>query len=99
MTVSGDVKNSDQMLLIPAGSALTQRLIGMLQSWGISSVDVKTDGDMTQSDAFSSLSKEAVDKLTAEVKATFWKVDDADPVFSELLKVILRRLADRSASR
>ena len=40
MVVVTDVKNMDDMLLIPAGAKLTSRQIGILQSWGVLEIDV-----------------------------------------------------------
>jgi hypothetical protein len=40
MIVARDVKNMDNMLLIPAGCALTSRQITILRAWGVEEIDV-----------------------------------------------------------
>jgi hypothetical protein len=95
MVVAKDVKNIDQMLLLPAGCELTGRHIGILQAWGVAEIDVESAGSVN-SDPMLLLSPEKLAKLTEEVKATFWKADEADPVFAELFKLVLRRRAKRS---
>lgn len=95
MVVSSDVRNIDNMLLIPSGCKLTSRQIGILQAWGVTEIDVASGGGGEDTDQLTKLSPEALEQLSAEVRATFWKVDDADPVFAELFKLILRRRANR----
>jgi len=99
MVVSADVKNIDNMLLIPSGCTLTARQIGILQAWGVTDIDVKASGDAENLDALAAMPADALERLTAEVRAGFWKADDADPVFAELFKVILRRRANRPRSK
>ncbi len=96
MVVSSDIKNIDNMLLIPSGCKLTARQIGILQAWGVTEINVEASGDEAENDSLSKLSPEQLEKLSAEVRATFWKADDADPVFAELFKLILRRRAHRA---
>ena len=99
MVVSVDVKNIDNMLLIPSGCTLTVRQIGILQAWGVENIEVKSGGDAEAADKITTMPADALEKLTAEVRATFWKADDADPVFAELFKIILRRRANRPAGK
>lgn len=95
MVVSSDVKNIDNMLLIPSGCQLTARQIGILQAWGVTEIDVVASGDGGDTDQLAKLSPEQLEQLTAETRALFWKPDDTDPVFAELFKLILRRRASR----
>lgn len=99
MVVSADVKNIDNMLLIPSGATLTARQIGILQAWGVFDIEVKASAEGGSSDAFDLLPTDAVERLSAEVRSAFWKADDSDPVFAELFKVILRRRANRPVSK
>ncbi len=99
MVVSVDVKNIDNMLLIPSGCTLTARQIGILQAWGVENIEVKSGGDAEETDVMATMPADALEKLTAEVRASFWKADDADPVFAELFKIILRRRANRPAGK
>ena len=95
MVVSEDVKNIDNMLLIPSGCILTARQIGILQAWGVDNIEVKFNGEPDKVDKLDTMPADALERLTSEVRASFWKADDADPVFAELFKVILRRRANR----
>ena len=99
MVVNADVKNLDNMLLIPSGCTLTARQIGILQAWGVSDIEVKSSGDVADTDMLAKLPADALERLTAEVRASFWKTDDSDPVFTELFKIILRRRANRPAAK
>lgn len=99
MVVSADVKNIDNMLLIPSGATLTARQIGILQAWGVFDIEVKSGGDAGNTDAFDAMPTDSVERLAAEVRAGFWKADDSDPVFAELFKVILRRRANRPVAK
>ena len=40
MVVGSDVKNMDNMLLIPSGCALTERQIHILKAWGVDDIEV-----------------------------------------------------------
>jgi hypothetical protein len=95
MVVSCDVKNIDNMLLIPNGCKLTVRQIGILQAWGVTQIDVAALGEGGDTDRLAKMPPEMVEKLSQEIRATFWKADDADPVFAELFKLLLRRRANR----
>ena len=95
MVVVTDVKNMDDMLLIPAGAKLTVRQIGILQAWGVLEIDVKLVEGMGDTDIVSKLPPEALARITAETRAIFWRPDDNDPVFAEILKLLLRRRVKR----
>jgi hypothetical protein len=95
MVVSRDVKNIDNMLLIPSGCKLTARQIGILQAWGVTEIDIEAGGPGADTDQLAKLSPEALTALTQELRAMFWKADDNDPVFAEVLKLMLRRRASR----
>lgn len=98
MVVVTDVKNMDDMLLIPAGAKLTSRQIGILQSWGVLEIEVKLAEGMGDTDIVSKLAPEALAKLTAETRAIFWRPDDKDPVFAETFKLLVRRRLSRGNS-
>lgn len=97
MVVSSDVKNIDNMLLMPAGCVLTARQISILQAWGVNELDVEKGGvpDSDNTDILAKLTPEALAKLTEELKACYWKVEEGDPLFMELFQVMLRRSARR----
>lgn len=95
MVVSTDVKNIDNMLLIPSGCTLTARQIGILQAWGVTHIEVQSAGETGNTDLLETMHPDALKTMIAEVRASFWKADDADPVFAELFKIILRRRANR----
>lgn len=99
MVVSKDVTNIDNMLLIPNGCKLTSRQIGILQAWGVTEIDVQANGAGEDTDPIAKLSPEKLEKMTVELRAQFWKPDDADPVFAEIFKLILKRNAGRPAAK
>ena len=81
MVVAKDVKNIDDMLLLPAKCQLAGRQISILKAWGVAEIDVAR------------LSPEVVAQLTAGVKARFWQADESNPVFAEIFKLMLWRQA------
>lgn len=99
MIVAADVKNIDNMLLIPAGCSLTDRQINILQSWGVPEIDVQASQAIEEADPLASLAPEEAARLSAEIRALFWQPDDSNAVFSELSKVLLRRRARKPAAK
>ena len=98
MVVVSDVKNMDDMLLIPAGCALTERQISILQAWGVEEIDVQHAGDIEDADPLAKLSPEVVARMTQEVKDRFWQPDDSNPVFVEVCRLMVRRRARKGAT-
>jgi hypothetical protein len=96
MVVVTDVKNMDDMLLIPAGCALTERQISILQAWGVDEIEVLHAGDTADADPLSKLAPDVVAKMTAEIKGLFWQPDEANPVFVEICKLMLQRRARKA---
>lgn len=94
MVVAADVKNLDDMLLIPAGSELTARHIRILRTWGIPEVAVETGGEGEENtDPLLKLAPETAAKLESDVRSRFWKLDGTNPAQKELLRLTLRRAA------
>ncbi len=94
MLVTADVKNLDDMLLIPAGCTLSQKHIEILHSWGVADVEVDTAGQGDESsDPLLRLPPETADKLAKDLKALFWRFDADDPVQQEVYSIVLRRKA------
>ena len=91
MVVGSDVKNIDSMLLVPAGCTLTERQVNILNSWGVTEVDVVAVEGGEDADPLAKFSAEELDQLKAEVKARFWKLDETNPVFMEIFKLALQR--------
>ena len=84
----------DNMLLIPSGCTLSERQVNILHSWGIEEIEVIATAEVEDSlNPLSKLSPEEVERLTAEVRASFWKLDDTSPVQMEIFKLLLYRKA------
>ncbi len=98
MVVSCDVKNVDSMLLVPAGCALSDRQINILNAWGVTEIEVQVAEGCAAANPFAGLSPEELERLTAEVKARFWKVEEMNPVFMEVFKLALQRRVKTSAA-
>ena len=98
MIVADGVKNMDSMLLIPAGCTLSERHINILQAWGINEVEVRADANTAEAgDPLAKLPPEVVQRLTAEVRGYFWKLDESNLVAMEIFKLILQQVARRRA--
>jgi hypothetical protein len=97
-SVAADVKNIDGMLLIPKGSTLGERQIGILQAWGITEVEVEaSEGDEQARDPLAALPSETLLRITEETRALFLDPDSANPVFNEVFKQLLLRRARKLA--
>jgi len=94
MVVTADVKNADDMLLIPSGCALTEKQIGMLSTWGIPEIQVQSEGgDDVGGDLLEKLPPETLQRFSEELQAKFWTPKDANPVQSAIFDLALRRKA------
>jgi hypothetical protein len=91
MTVAADVKNMDDMLLIPEGCVLTARHINILRTWGIS--EIQTEGEDQDSTTLVTIAPEVLQKLEKELKALFWEFDPRMPAQKEIFHLALRRQA------
>ena len=97
MVVAVAVKNMDDMLLAPAGCELTERHISILETWGITEVDVEASEE-TQApvDPLSKLSPARLARLRQELREVFWEFDEANPIQVEIFDLMLRRKAKHS---
>jgi hypothetical protein len=96
MVVARDVKNIDGMLLAPAGCELSERQINILQAWGVTELEVDAGEEMAKAhDPLAQLPPEMLAKLTADLRARFWKPDEFGPVPAEIFKLMLLRQAQR----
>lgn len=96
MTV--DVKNMDNMLLIPAGCVLTERHINVFNAWGITEVQVESGGDTEDAgDILKQLPPETLEQLRNELSGIFWDPIDKNVVQAEMFDLVLRRKAKQMA--
>jgi len=96
MVVAAEVKNLDGMLLAPSGCELSERQIGILQAWGVTEVDIEATAEAAQArDPLAQLPPETLAKITADLRARYWKPDDFGPVPAEIYKLMLLRQARR----
>ena len=94
MIVAADVRNMDDMLLLPAGCELSGRHIQILRTWGVAEVMVEATGETeAEADPLSKLSPEEAARIEAEVKSRFHQFDETNPVQKELLRLMIRRKA------
>ena len=91
MIVAADVKNMDDMLLIPAGCELNSRHIKILRTWGVSEIQV--DGEEKGSTTLLKIDPKLLEKLEAELKSLFWNFEKDLPAQQEIFKLALRRRA------
>lgn len=94
MVVAADVRNLEDMLLLPAGCELTARHLKILQTWGIPEIQVESGADPeAEKDPLERLGPEAAARLEADTLRAFRRLDPANPVQQELFRLILRRKA------
>jgi hypothetical protein len=98
MVVASDVKNMDNMLLLPAGCTLTEKHIDILQSWGVTEINIKAaEGVDEPADPLTRLTPEELQRLTEETRALFFQPDEANPLQKGLFQLILRRRARKGS--
>jgi hypothetical protein len=93
MVVAADVRNLDDMLLIPSGCTVTPRHLEILQAWGVAEVRIE-DGEASDevTDPLRSLSPEELARLRAELCQKFLEATEPPPAaFEELLEFLMRR--------
>lgn len=94
MVVSDDVKNMDNMLLIPAGCAVSERHIDILQAWGIIEVQVESSGEKDDpADPMQKFPPELVEQWRKELKELYWELPDGDTLQQDIFQQMLRRRA------
>jgi hypothetical protein len=94
MVVARDIKNIDGMLLAPSGCQLSERQISILQAWGVVEVEVEAGEDLAKShDPLAQLPPEVLARLTADLRARYWKPDEFGPVPAEIFRLMLLRQA------
>ena len=99
MKVESDVRNADGMLLIPAGCCLTERHLTILESWGVTEIEVAVpEGMDVVADPLAKLAPETLERLRAEASSRFVEVDEGNPAAVEVVQIVLRRLARKLAS-
>jgi hypothetical protein len=97
MIIQADVKNLDDMLLLPAGCELTPKHIKILNAWGIGEVMVESSDAIEEApNPLARFSPEDRAQLEAELKARFWNFNPEDPIQKEAFRLALIRQA-RSA--
>ena len=94
MVVAADVKNMDNMLLMPAGCELTEKHITVLNAWGIGEIQVEIcEAQEEPTDVLRQLDPGLLRQLTSELQAIFWDPVDKHPLQQEVFNLALRRKA------
>jgi len=94
MIVTTDVRNMDNMLLIPSGCALTERQIDVLNAWGIPEIQVQAcDGPEDPPDILEQLPPGMLAQISEELKAAFWEPIENNLVQKDVFDLMLRRKA------
>jgi len=100
MVVTAEVKNMDNMLLIPTGCVLTEKHIGILNAWGIAEVQVESGGAAEESgDILQQMPAETLDQIRSELTGIFWDPIDKSTVQAETFDLVLRRKARQIAAQ
>jgi len=92
MVVAKEVKNMEDMLLLPVGCELRPKHIEILQSWGITDVEVEAcEGTEEPKDPILLLPPKVAARLEAELRSRFWNFDASNPVQMEVFRLALKR--------
>lgn len=94
MVVAKEVKNMEDMLLLPVGCELRSKHIEILQSWGITDVEVQAcTGFEEPVDPVQLLPQKVSARLETELRNRFWNFDPANPIQREVFQLALKRQA------
>jgi hypothetical protein len=100
MVVTADIKNMDNMLLIPAGCVVTEKHINILNAWGIAEVQVESGGAAEVSgDILEQLPPEVLEQIRRELTGIFWEAIDKNSLQAETFDLVLRRKARQIAGQ
>ena len=98
LVVTADVKNMDQMLLIPAGCTLTEKHISVLNAWGIAEIQIESGAAVDDpGDILQEVPPELLAQAREELTRLFWDPIDKTPVQAEVFALALRRKARQIA--
>lgn len=87
MVLGKAVQNMSGVLLIPDGTTLTEKHMGIFKKWGVTEVVVDSK---TAEDELPELSAEELEALTAKVDARFIHGYESDPM-QEIRRCVLAR--------
>jgi hypothetical protein len=93
MTLAAEVLNEDGHLLIPANVEVSQKHIGLLESWGVPDVHIQESGDGSTEEV--RLSLEAIHRAETEVLPIFRHQNMEDATIQELMRISALRRARR----
>ena len=91
MIVSENVVTNRNMMIIPAGTTLTEKHLGLLKTWGVSKVTVEGDDP---SSPLASMTDEEKESLKAELQKRFQHVDLKAEQVKYVYNLALAQLAE-----
>ena len=93
MITAAEVKNLDDMLLLPAGCQLTSRHIKILRSWGVPEVVVESAGEEADPDraALANIDPVFAEKIQDRIRSRFREWNADHPFHQELLRLLVVR--------
>ncbi len=97
MVIAEEVRDQQGRLLMPAGTALTDRHLRAFSLWGIMTIRVRGEGGADAEEAPLELTPEQVAEAEAIVRARFPVADLDHPFVAELLRLAALREARRLA--
>jgi hypothetical protein len=94
MVVAKEVKNMEDMLLLPVGCEIRPKHIEILQCWGITDVDVEAfDGLEEPENPIELLPPKVAARLETELRKRFWNFNPNNLVQKEVFRLALKRKA------
>ncbi len=94
MILAADVHDAQGRLLVPHGTALTERHLRAFRLWGVFSVGVRGQGDESDN-ALPPISPAALAEAEAYVGARFRNHDRQHPLIGALMATAVQRIARR----
>jgi hypothetical protein len=85
MILAADVFSDQQMLLLKKGTALSDKNIKVLKSWGVSSLTIESERDVTGADAEIE-NRQHHEHIAARIKKQFDQLE-ANEVVTEICRV------------
>jgi hypothetical protein len=92
MVLAKDVHTFRNQLLLPAGTALTEKHIEQFKAWGVPEADIEGHGDVTLEDLNAQIKSDPrLLAASAALDHRFAKVKD-DELMQEILKIAKKQL-------
>lgn len=84
MVLAEPLKNANGSVMLPPGSAITEKHIRAMRMWGVLDIDIQGEAAPTPNERMAPENASGLAKAQAELKSLFAFADLNDPVMAEI---------------